>query len=77
MGAEVTLSSSSVDDVTFSFYIPLLSNVRVELHGENKFLVIAAQDSYLLKPTTIQSQWAALNFITGTGLANLHMSDNL
>ena len=65
MGTEVSIETGEVSRVTFVFSLPLLSNVRVQLHGENRFLVTSPHDSYLLKPSTIQSQWAALTFLTG------------
>ncbi|XP_063677816.1 protein phosphatase Slingshot-like isoform X2 [Bolinopsis microptera] len=64
LGAEVVISDGEVEDVNFAFYVPLLSNVRVHLHGENRFVVTTPHDSYVLKPSTIQSQWAALTFLT-------------
>ena len=37
MGAEVTMENNTVKDVRFVLSIPLLSNVRVHLHGENRW----------------------------------------
>ncbi|KAL5261651.1 hypothetical protein ACHWQZ_G007372 [Mnemiopsis leidyi] len=64
LGAEVIMSAGEVEEVNFAFYVPLLSNVRVHLHGENRFAINTPHDSYVLKPSTIQSQWAALTFLT-------------
>lgn len=66
LGAEVTMENNTVKDVRFVLSIPLLSNVRVHLHGENRFIIETPQASYLLKPSTLQSQWAAITFLAGS-----------
>ncbi|KAL5261244.1 hypothetical protein ACHWQZ_G007076 [Mnemiopsis leidyi] len=67
LGAEAELVDNRPTNLRFCVGIPVRSHVTVRLDdGDGSFVVCDMKTSLVLKPANIQSQWAAINFLSGS-----------
>ncbi|XP_063673842.1 protein phosphatase Slingshot-like isoform X2 [Bolinopsis microptera] len=67
LGAEAELIENRPANLRFCVGVPVKSHVTVKLDdGDGSFVVCDMRTSLVLKPANIQSQWAAINFLSGS-----------
>lgn len=64
IGAQCEVIKGDVASVQFMVGIPIRCNNAVHLDGDGTFTIATRTDNFMVKPSNIQSQWAALNFLT-------------